>query len=198
MKLVILLYSLGAGGAERITSLLLENLAQENKITLVLLENINNYPLAKEVQTIILGRNNTRENGIKKLLKIPLLAFKYWKIIRDCEVSLSLMTRPNYINILAGTLCKLSGKHPKILISERSHPSKQYGYPTLASKVNRFLIANLYNKADKISANAPQNLEDLVQHFGIQKDKITLLLNLFDLKKSLHRAQNNQNSNKKS
>lgn len=64
MKLVILLYSLGAGGAERITSLLLENLAKEYTITLVLLEDIQHYPL--NVQKIILGRNRTTESGLKK------------------------------------------------------------------------------------------------------------------------------------
>ncbi|WP_298495968.1 glycosyltransferase [Helicobacter sp. UBA3407] len=181
MKLVILLYSLGAGGAERITSLLLENLAKEYTITLVLLEDIQHYPL--NVQKIILGRNRTTESGIKKLLKLPLLAFKYRKIIQDCEISLSLMTRPNYINILAGMLCKLTRKSPKILICERSYPSKQYGYSNLSSTINRKLITLLYNKADKISANSPQNLADLVENFGIAQKKITLLLNFFDLNK---------------
>lgn len=183
MNLVILLYSLGAGGAERITSLLLENLAQEYKITLVLLEDISNYPLAKGVKKVILGHNKAQENGFKKLLKIPLLALQYYKIIQNCDVSLSLMTRPNYINILAGLLCRILHKTPKILISERSLPSKQYGYPTFSSKINRLLISLLYNQADKISANAPQNLKDLVENFGIQKEKITLLLNFFDLPK---------------
>ncbi|WP_297813529.1 glycosyltransferase [uncultured Helicobacter sp.] len=183
MKLVILLYSLGAGGAERITSLLLENLTKEYAITLVLLEDIQHYPLAQNVEKIILGQNHATESGIKKLLKLPLLAFKYRQIIQNCEISLSLMTRPNYINILAGMLCKLSGKSPKILICERSHPSKQYSYSNLASTINRKLIALLYNQADKISANAPQNLADLVENFGIPQDKITLLLNFFDLAK---------------
>ncbi|WP_297570617.1 glycosyltransferase [uncultured Helicobacter sp.] len=181
MKLVILLYSLGAGGAERITSLLLENLAKEYTITLVLLEDIQHYPL--NVQKIILGRNRTTESGLKKLLKLPLLAFKYRKIIQDCEISLSLMTRPNYINILAGMLCKLTRKSPKILICERSYPSKQYGYSNLSSTINHKLITLLYNKADKISANSPQNLADLVENFGIAQKKITLLLNFFDLNK---------------
>lgn len=181
MKLVILLYSLGAGGAERITSLLLENLAKEYAITLVLLEDIQHYPL--NVQKIILGRNRTTESGLKKLLKLPLLAFKYYKVIQDCEISLSLMTRPNYINILAGMLCKLTRKSPKILICERSYPSKQYGYSNLSSTINRKLITLLYNKADKISANSPQNLADLVENFGIAQKKITLLLNFFDLNK---------------
>ncbi|WP_300795794.1 glycosyltransferase [Helicobacter sp. UBA3407] len=181
MKLVILLYSLGAGGAERITSLLLENLAKEYAITLVLLEDIQHYPL--NVQKIILGRNRTTESGLKKLLKLPLLAFKYYKVIQDCEISLSLMTRPNYINILAGMLCKLTRKSPKILICERSYPSKQYGYSNLSSTINRKLITLLYNKADKISANSPQNLTDLVENFGIAQKKITLLLNFFDLNK---------------
>lgn len=183
MRLTILLYSLGSGGAERITSVLLHALHQKYKITLVLLEDIRHYPLPNGITPVILGQNHTQESGLKKLLKLPFLAFKYHKLIKNSDISLSLMTRPNYINILAGMLCKLQKKHPRILISERSHPSLQYGYKNLNSKINRFLIRTLYKKADKISANSPNNLHDLVQNFNLAESKTTLLLNCFDLDK---------------
>ncbi|CAM2855702.1 glycosyltransferase [Helicobacter burdigaliensis] len=181
MKLVILLYSLGAGGAERITSLLLEELCKDKdyKITLVLLEDILHYPLPQGIEKIILGQNKMQESGIKKLLKIPLLAYKYSKIIKDSTHSLSLMNRPNYINILASFLAR----KPKILISERSFPSEQYGYKNLNSKINRFLIKTLYPLAHKISTNSPQTLQDLQENFKIKKEKLTLLPNLFNLTK---------------
>ncbi|MCH5323163.1 MAG: glycosyltransferase [Helicobacter sp.] len=184
MKIAILLYSMGAGGAERITSLLLEELAQKHPITLVLLEDIVHYPLPAHINKVILGYNRACESGIKKLLKLPFLAYQYAKVISDCTHSFSLMTRPNYINILAGFLVK----KPKIFISERSMPSKQYGYGDLSSKINQFLIASLYPKADKISANSPLNLEDLIQHFKIPKEKTTLLQNCFNLQKIQEQA----------
>ncbi|TLD80667.1 glycosyltransferase [Helicobacter sp. MIT 11-5569] len=190
MRINILLYSLGAGGAERITSLLLDAMQKDCEIQLVLLEDICNYPIPKGIKKVILGTNSTQESGIKKLLKLPFLALKYKKLLKNCDVSLSLMTRPNYINILASLLCK--SKKPRILISERSHPSLQYGYKNLSSKINKILIAFLYNKADKISANAPQNLQDLVQNFHISPNKTTLLLNFFNLDKI--RAQSQEDS----
>ncbi|MBX7491083.1 glycosyltransferase [Helicobacter turcicus] len=180
-RVMILLYSLGAGGAERITSLLLEALQKECALKLVLLEDICNYSIPKEIPKVILGNNSTQESGIQKFLKIPFLALKYKKLLKDCDISLSLMTRPNYINILAGLLC--GTKKPRILISERSHPSLQYGYGNLNSKINRFLIKMLYNKANKISANSPQNLQDLIQNFRVSPSKTTLLLNFFNLEK---------------
>ncbi len=183
LHVTILLYSMGSGGAERLTSLLLFALEQECQITLVLLEKILHYQIPSTIPIVILGTNHTQESGIKKLLKIPLLAWKYRKIIRDCDISLSLMTRPNYINVLAGFLLRLRKTRPKILISERSFPSGQYGYKNLNSALNRLLIRTLYNRADKISANSPQNLSDLIQNFGILADKTTLLLNFFDLTK---------------
>lgn len=185
----ILLYSLGSGGAERITSLLLEALQEECDLKLILLEDICHYAIPKEIPKIILGNNKANENGIQKLLKIPLLAYKYKKLLKDCDVSLSLMTRPNYINILAGLFCIT--KKPKILISERSHPSLQYGYKNLNSKINRFLIKLLYNKADKISANSPQNLKDLIQNFHINSNKTTLLSNFFNLAKIIAHSKEN-------
>ncbi|WP_299545741.1 glycosyltransferase [uncultured Helicobacter sp.] len=189
MRLNILLYSLGSGGAERITSLLLEALQEEYELTLILLEDLCHYTIPKGIPTIILGNNNAKESGIQKLIKIPFLAYKYKKLLKNCDVSLSLMTRPNYINILAGFFC--GKKKPKILISERSHPSLQYGYNNLSSKINRFLIKMLYNKADKISANSPQNLQDLIQNFGVNPRKTTLLLNFFNLKKIITQSQEN-------
>lgn len=185
MSLVILIYSLGPGGAERITSLLLEHLSQEYKITLVLLEDICHYEIPSNVKKVILGKNSVRESGLKKLLKLPILAYQYSKIIRHCTHSFSLMTRPNYINILASFL----SKNAKIFISERSYPSKQYGYGDLQSKINRFLIKTLYKKADKISANSPQNLQDLITNFHIPSSKASLLENCFDLQKIQNLSQ---------
>ncbi|MDY3113979.1 MAG: glycosyltransferase [Helicobacter sp.] len=182
-RLCILLYSLGSGGAERIVSILLESLKNECEITLILLEDICHYEIPQNIKKVILGQNSINESGILKLLKIPLLAFKLRQIIKNYDISLSLMTRPNYINILAGILCKNLKNRPKILISERSYPSLQYGYKNLNSKINRFLIKALYNKADKISANSPDNLNDLIKNFGVDSTKTTLLLNLFDLEK---------------
>ena len=70
MSLVILIYSLGPGGAERITSLLLESLSKEYPITLVLLEDICHYKIPSNVTKVILGKNSTYESGLKKLIKI--------------------------------------------------------------------------------------------------------------------------------
>ena len=187
MSLAILIYSLGPGGAERITSLLLESLSKEYPITLVLLEDICHYKIPSNVTKVILGKNSTYESGLKKLIKIPILAYKYSKIIRNCTHSFSLMTRPNYINILASFFTK----KPKIFISERSYPSKQYGYGNLQSKINRFLIQALYKRADKISANSPQNLQDLILNFQVPKSKTTLLPNCFDLEKIQNLSQEN-------
>lgn len=179
MHIVILIYSFGAGGAERVTSLLLEELSKRYKVTLVLLEDICHYDIPSNVDKIILGNNNSNENGILKFIKIIPLAYKYSKIIKNATHSLSLMNRPNYINILS----LFFSPKAKIFVSERCFPSKQYGSNDISSRINKFLIRLLYNKAYSVSANSMHSVDDLITNFGIHKDNVLFLPNIFDLQK---------------
>ena len=176
--LAILIYSLASGGAERVVSVLLPELIKDYHITLVLMNSKIFYNIPKEVNIFYLEKSKADESGIKKLLKLPILAWKYRNFCykNGIEISLSLMSRPNYINILA----KIFGNRAKTIISERSMPSLQYGYKALSSKLNRWLISYLYPKADAIIANSFGNRADLISNFKIPKEKIRVIYNPFD------------------
>jgi len=179
-KLSILIYSLSSGGAERVVSILLNELKNEFNITLFLMNKTIFHEIPKEINIIYLENSNPFENGIKKLLKLPLLAFKYKKICKNLkiDVSLSFMNRPNYIN----TLSKLFGNRSKVLISERAMPSLQHKYG-IQGKINRVLIKYLYNISDKIIANSLGNSKDLIKNFSIKKEKLVTIYNPIEIER---------------
>ncbi len=186
-RLAILIYSLAPGGAERVVSVLLPELVRDYRVTLVLMNETRFYPVPEEVEIHWLEHSDPAEVGWKKFLKLPLLAWRYRNFCRQNGIGLSLsfMTRPNYINVLA----KSMGSGAKTLISERAMPSLQYGYPGIASRLNRWLIRRLYPRADCLLPNSFGNREDLIRNFGIPADKCRVLYNPFDLEKIRQKAE---------
>jgi len=180
-KLSILIYSLAGGGAERVVSTLLHELQGQYNITLVLMRDKIDYDIPKDLEIVFLENSNPHENGLKKLLKLPLLGWKYKKFCEEnrIDISLTFMNRPSYVAILS----KIFGNKVKNIISERTTPSMMYQHTNLLSRISKVLIKNLYPKADMIIANAEGNRIDLIDYFAIDSEKIITIPNLFDLEK---------------
>ena len=174
-KLSILIYSLASGGAERVVSILLDELKDKYDITLFLMNETIFYKIPKDIKIFYLENSYPRESGIKKLLKLPFLAWRYKKL-NSAEVSLSFMNRPNYISILA----KILGMKSKVVVSERAMPSLQHK-SGLQGFINRTLIKYLYKSADIITANSKGNTHDLQNSFGCKN--VVTINNPFDLEK---------------
>ena len=172
-KLSILIYSLAGGGAERVVSILLWELRDKFDITLVLMRESIFYDIPQDIDIVYIENSNPNESGIKKLLKLPILAYRYSKIKSD--ISISFMNRPNYINILSNMI-----KSSRTIISERATPSIQHRYG-LQGKINRFLIKFLYPKSDIVIANSLGNKMDLEKNFNI--NNVVTLNNPFDIVK---------------
>jgi len=179
-KIFILIYSLASGGAERVTSILLKELKKEFHITLVLMNNTMFYEIPSDVEIIYLEQSSFNENNIFKLLKLPILALKYKKLCKDNKIdtSLSLLVRPNWINILS----KIFGNKSKCIISERSLVSEEYKKNNFQSKIVKYLISNLYNKADKLIGISEGSTLDLIENYNVIKEKIKIIYNPIDLK----------------
>ncbi len=177
-KLAIFIYSLSAGGAERVASVLLKNLESEYDIDLVLINDDIFYDVPKSIKITYLENSSPMESGIKKLIKIPFLAYKYSKFCKanKIDISLSLMYRPNYINILS----KYFGNEAKIIISERALPSEQHRHG-MQGMINKFLIKILYSKAKYILANSKGNRKDLIDNFNINSSNIKTIYNPVDI-----------------
>ena len=180
-NLSILIYSLASGGAEKVVSILLNELNSRYNITLVLMNDTIFYDIPSSITVIYLKNSDPKESGIIKLLKLPILAYEYKQICKDLDIniSLSFMNRPNYINILS----RLMGNNLKILVSERIAPSQEYGENRLKDKISIFLIKYLYPKADLIIPNSIGIKLDLISKFSINKNKIRVIYNPIDIEK---------------
>lgn len=183
MKLGILTYSLSSGGAERVVSYLLPYFMDlKIEVHLILMNSEINFEIPEDMAIHYLGNSESEENGLLKLMKVPFLAYKYAQLCKKLKLthSFSLLSRPNYINILS----KYFGTHNyKIIISERAHPSLQYGYHDFKSIVNKFLIRNLYSKSEMVICNSNGNANDLIKNFGLSYEKTSVIHNPIDLQK---------------
>ncbi|MFN3136186.1 MAG: glycosyltransferase [Allomuricauda sp.] len=182
-KIAIFINSLAGGGAERVTSYLLPYLVNKgHKVVLVLTEEQLAYPVPKEVPIHYLDKSGKNESGVTKLLKLPWLAYRYAQLLQKENIthSFSLLTRPCYINIMA----RWFTKHPyKLMVSERNFPSMQYGGNHLQARINNFLVKRLYPKADLVVSNAKASAQDLVDNFGVAKERTRTIYNPIDIDK---------------
>jgi N-acetylgalactosamine-N,N'-diacetylbacillosaminyl-diphospho-undecaprenol 4-alpha-N-acetylgalactosaminyltransferase len=186
-NLAIFIYSLAGGGAERIVSDLTLHLHNDFNVTLVLMCSRIDYEVKGVEKVVYLEKSSPNEHGIKKLLKLPLLAYRYYKFCKksDTDVTLSLLTRPNYIALIS----KNFGNSSKIIISEHSYPSKMYEGSGAQSQINRMLIRWLYSKADAIIAISKKVVSDLESNFHIDPSKMVQIYNPFDIERVIEKSK---------
>jgi len=139
------------------------------------------FELEEGLQIQYIEQSEVDESGVKKAIKIPYLAFKYAKLIKRLKIthSISFLTRPSFINILASKITRYTFK---VVINERSFPSLQYSYKGFQSSFNKALIKNLYKKPDMVISNSQGNADDLVENFKVPVDKMQVIHNPIDLK----------------
>ena len=162
-KIAILINSLGGGGAERVVSTLLNELCFEYECYLILLENNIDYPLDNRINVICLNED-VNLSGVKKLIRLPFLAFKLAKIIKKFGFNqvTSFLYRANYINILSSFFAK-----HRVVISERIAPTAMYRKNSLEDLISKILLKTLYKKADLIISVSKVIEFDLIENFNI-------------------------------
>jgi N-acetylgalactosamine-N,N'-diacetylbacillosaminyl-diphospho-undecaprenol 4-alpha-N-acetylgalactosaminyltransferase len=164
-KISIFINSVSAGGAERVVSLLLNELKTDLDIYLVLLNKKIEYDIP-DGQKIFCFNQSEKENGIIKIIKLPYLALRYKRFCKKnkIETSLSFLKRANYINCLS----KVYGSHSKIIISERTYLSNYLKFIGRSGKISgKYLTRWLYPKAKLIITNSFLIKTDLQKNFSI-------------------------------
>ncbi len=170
-KLLFIINTLTYGGAERVVSLLLNQLAEKYELHLVIFENIIKYPIPGSVHIYCLGESS-KAQGISTLLRLPFMAKKlasYCKI-HKIDSCISFLNRACYINAIRKTFWPA---RIKTIMCERSHQSSILQYIGGSSKIfpyiSKKLISWSYQKADLILTNSELSRLDLQQNFKINR-----------------------------
>lgn len=174
---IILSLTLKKGGSERVISLISKHLLNNNDISfhIVLLEGGIEYDMPENVKIVDFNQNS--KSSIVKFLKLPLIAFKLFKYIKNnnIDVVMSFLYRPNYINLIS----KIFGSKHKAIINIRSTTSR-YKNEGILGKINLFLVKYLFNKSDLIISNSCGVDEDLKSIMKITT-KTKVIYNPIDL-----------------
>ncbi len=173
---VFFISTLSAGGAERTVSTLSQFIDPliNREILLMGTEEKIVYPFSGKLSFLDRTPKLTTFN---MLLQIIPRSIRLYNLKKDKKqpVFISLLEYPNLLNLLTA----FKGK---TVVSVRNHMStkNQRGVEALFWNM---ILKSLYNRADKIVAVSEDIAEDLVSTYHIQKSKIQVIYNYYDLTK---------------
>ena len=169
-KIIFLLTSLSKGGGERVASQLSLNLPDSIEITIVLLKNQVSFPYKGKLVFLNLS---TSKNFISRICCLFLAMYRFKKIIKAQKPDrvISFGAPANAINVLVNK--------KSILRIESFMTSACKGFE---GAINKILIKIFYNKSEKIIRVSKEIAEDLINNFGILKEKIEVIYNPINLK----------------
>ena len=157
-----LISSLNAGGAERVVSLLANEMSLTRKVVVITLSKDEPfYKLNDSITIKQLGVLNSGKNPLKSILSNLVLIYKITSLIRSLKIKtlICFMTTSNVLGIISG---KLLSKI-KVTISERANPKfEDVGYWN-------FLRRKTYKLADRLVVQS----EEISNYFKSIIDEIT-------------------------
>ncbi|MBN44001.1 MAG: hypothetical protein CML94_00560 [Rhodobiaceae bacterium] len=169
MKITFLMPSLKAGGAQRVMINIISRLiSQKFQVNLILI----NYKgdlydaLPKEVSTIVLNKSRVRYSILQ-----------LYRIIKNERPDI-VFSSLAHVNLIVLFLKKFLPNKIKFVVREANTPSI-----IIKSKLMKFIYRNLYSSSDQIIAQSNIIEKELIQKFGINKNKISRINNPVDTKK---------------
>lgn len=157
--------TMGSGGAEKVIGLFLPKLMSDYNVTLVLFYDIFHFEIPADLPAEILIKGK-RLTTFQKIFLFPIAFFRYLNFVKrnKIEVSVSFLTRPNFVNGLLKVFMK---DKIKVIMSERNYPSIEYRSSKARYHLYKFLIPILYSKADHLFSNSEWINKDLKENFGV-------------------------------
>ena len=168
MTTAFLISSLNSGGAERVVSLLANELSLTNDVVIITLSKDEPfYKLNDSITIKQLGVLNSGTNPLKSIVSNLVLIYKITLLIRSLKIKslICFMTTSNVLGIISGKLLS----NIKVTISERANPNfEDLGYWD-------FLRRKTYKLADRLVVQS----EEISNYFKsiIDERKISIIPN---------------------
>ena len=182
-KLVVLITTMNAGGAERFVANFIDYFGDQFSIHLFVIENQIQFPIDESKCSVQWLGAGLPKSQIIRLFCLSKFAKKLSDFMLKNEIShvFSLMPLPNFI---AAHIKKVI-PHARVVMAERTCPSQRLKYFTLAKGIiYRHLIRTMYPVADAIIANSRYSCIDLAKNFGISRLKLNSIYNPLSMPKN--------------
>src|SRR5206468_4417663 len=171
---LLFIYRLNGGGAERVVSNLSFALEEKHNVTIAIYSSdVVQYPYKGKLIRIKLpySTNILHNNIFKRFLRFIILIYRLRQIkkLYNINVSISFGEQASIINILSR-----SGE--KIILSIRTTLSK-YLQMSPKTKVLTLFFKYLYNHSDLIIVPSKVAAKDLIANFKIKEEKLTVIYN---------------------
>ncbi len=169
----IIVPSLKGGGAERVVSLLSQELSKRYNLYLIIFDsNDMAYPYGGKLVNINI---KSHTSVLMKIINVIRRAYRVKRIKKQYKIqsSISFLSSANIINIL-------SKQDDRVIISIRSHLSKRK--KNLITGIIRCLNKFLYNMADNIIAISNGVAKDLIKEYNLDRKLISFIYNPIDIR----------------
>lgn len=172
-RIVFVINSLEGGGAERVLSILLDQLAQSlpnADLYLILLDQATErYSIPPQINKITLDCRGSMPRSMLQL----------WQTLRRIapDVVMSFLNRANCANIIAARLLGY-----RCVVSERVNTSSHFGNG-LKARLNKAVVRWLYPLADQVLVVSKGVGAELERNFGVPAQRLQVIYNPYDLPK---------------
>ncbi len=181
-KLMFVIPSLQGGGAEKVASIILKEFSSSGiDVVLVLFSKEYIYEISEQVKVKYLDIKPNK-NFIYVIYKFFYIIFKLSRIIKK-EKPYRILSFLDYTNIVVILSSFLSLHMTKVIISVRTSPTLYlYEYSkTFWNNVITVFVKLFYNKADMIITVSEYSKKDLIENYGIEREKIVIIYNPVDI-----------------
>ena len=173
-KIVFCIDSLEKGGAERVVSVLANNLSIENNVYIMTIDKekiqykLNDNISLIEIEKKYKKNNNPIMNKIFKLYKIikkTKIMRKRFKSIKP-DIIISFLPKASFMSVMANR------KKYKLIISDRNDPAKEYN-----NLIHYILMKLLYSKANGFAFQTNDAMEYFNNKINLKNKKVDIIVN---------------------